>query len=1038
MGEAFSTPLCKPAPCVSRLRRCLSFCCFLVCVGFPAFALDPNQPLAQLHHTTWTAKDGLNGSVLALAQTVDGYLWVGTTDGLFRFDGISFERYKPERNQLPSIAVSTLLALPDGSLWIGYNAGGATHLKDGEVTNYSGAQGFPAARVRHFIQGPDGAIWAAVVGGFARLEGGTWKRIREDWNYPGRSAWNMLVDRERTMWVAAGQRIVFLPFGQKKFRDLGVETGPVFALNQLPDGSFLFFDNGHSDSLRTFRSPTDHRTDPLPTIKISARQILVDRDGAMWLTGIGLTRIPALAKLSGAPITETTPGLESLTEDQGLTDNNAQCVLEDREGNIWVGTRSGLERFRHRNLSWYPFPRGTGFYSLVAGDGGDVWTGSNGDTRMPVVRVQDRKEASGGPREVITMYRDQKDSIWVSSRNLFQQWKDGVFTTVLPPEPARMLQASTKDPIIASAITSDRAGQLWVAFGGCGEFRLQNGIWTFVPVLKDHPDWAASYAYTDAADRIWLVYGTAIAVVDHGKTRVFSAQDGLDIGSFKVIAARGEQIWVGGEGGLAFMKDGRFHTVQLAGGIEIGLVTGIASPPGDGLWLSGGTGILHIPEAEVQRAVQNPAYKVNFEVLDLESDLPEQLQRSTTTYGSGVIQSGDGMLWFPTRGGAARVNPKDIYRNPVPPPLSIRSIIADEKPYSVFGKSMLPALTRNLRIDYTALSLTIPQRVRFRYRLEGWEKEWQDAGARRQAFYGKLPPGEYTFRVIACNNDGVWNETGGTLKFSVAAAWFETDWFYASCLLASLAVLWLLFRVRMRQVARALTARFDERLAERTRLARDLHDTLLQTIQGSKMVADDALDGPSDPARLRRAIEQLSIWLGQATQEGRAALNSLRSSTVERNDLADALQRASATSVPPSMTATLSVSGEAREMHPIIRDEVYRIGHEAIRNASVHSGASRLEIELRYGKALVLRVSDNGVGINQEIAQSGRAGHFGLQGMRERAYRIGANFTLDSAPARGTTVTLTVPGTIVFQKTPGSALQKLRNAIRRLQKPSDL
>jgi ligand-binding sensor domain-containing protein len=339
-----------------RIRvRCWFVWMFLSCLltCFRASALDPNQPLAQLHHTTWTTKDGLNGSVVALAQTVDGYLWVGTTDGLFRFDGISFERYKPEHNQLPSSAVSTLLALPDGSLWIGYDRGGATHLKDGRATNYSDAEGFPVSTVRRFIQDGDGTIWAAVVGGFVRLEGGRWQTVGEEWNYPAKSAWTMLVDRKGTLWVATGGRIVFLPRGEKRFRDLGLQTGPVFAFNQLPDGSFIFYDDGDNrETVRAFRSPMDHRTDPLPDIRIPARQILLDRDGAMWFVGNGLSRISFPSRLSGRPILATTPGVERLTEDHGLTDNMTETLLEDREGNIWVGTHSGLERFRRRNLSW--------------------------------------------------------------------------------------------------------------------------------------------------------------------------------------------------------------------------------------------------------------------------------------------------------------------------------------------------------------------------------------------------------------------------------------------------------------------------------------------------------------------------------------------------------------------------------------------------------------------------------------------------------------------------------------------------------------
>jgi signal transduction histidine kinase len=337
-------------------------------------------------------------------------------------------------------------------------------------------------------------------------------------------------------------------------------------------------------------------------------------------------------------------------------------------------------------------------------------------------------------------------------------------------------------------------------------------------------------------------------------------------------------------------------------------------------------------------------------------------------------------------------------------------------------------------IDFTALSLTMPRRVRFRYKLEGWDKEWQEPGARRQAVYGRLPPQAYVFRVIACNNDGVWNENGTALRFSVAPAWFQTDWFRASSILTGMAAAWLLFRVRMRQVARTFTTRFDERLAERTRLARELHDTLLQTIQGSKMVADDALEAGSDVVRMRRAIEQLSVWLAQATQEGRTALNSLRASTVETNDLAEALRRTSETCPQPmAMKTTVSVSGRPRDMHPIIRDEIYRIGDEAIRNARAHSRASRLEIELRYGKALVIRVSDNGIGIDPSLKEKGKEGHFGLQGMRERAARIGATLKLGSNGDSGTTITLIVPGAIVYRKPASGVMEKLRNATRRIR-----
>jgi signal transduction histidine kinase len=241
--------------------------------------------------------------------------------------------------------------------------------------------------------------------------------------------------------------------------------------------------------------------------------------------------------------------------------------------------------------------------------------------------------------------------------------------------------------------------------------------------------------------------------------------------------------------------------------------------------------------------------------------------------------------------------------------------------------------------------------------------------------------------------------------------------FRALCFIFAGFIVCAMYRLRVLKISRAISARFDERLAERTRMARDLHDTFLQTIQGSKLVADDALDPSTDPVRMRRAMEQLSVWLGRATQEGRAALNSLRTATTQTNDLADALRRVTEdVLIPSSMAITFSLIGDAREMHPIVRDEIYRIAYEAIRNACAHSEASQLEVELRYANDLALRVADNGTGIDPAIADMGKDGHFGLQGMRERAARIGGKLTLESSSNSGTEITLTVPGGMIFRK----------------------
>jgi signal transduction histidine kinase len=402
----------------------------------------------------------------------------------------------------------------------------------------------------------------------------------------------------------------------------------------------------------------------------------------------------------------------------------------------------------------------------------------------------------------------------------------------------------------------------------------------------------------------------------------------------------------------------------------------------------------------------------SFDATDGLRGLPPQLEPFPT-----ATRSTDGRLWFSTGVGVAVIDPRHWPKNVVSPPVTIEALKADDRILTPSPGLRLRPRTRSLQFDYAALSLTAPERVQFRYKLEGYDDDWRGPVSSRQVAYTNLPPGTYRFRVTACNNDGVWNDAGAALAFSVAPAWYQTNWFRILCIVSVVFLVWVIYRLRVLQISRGLGARFDERLAERTRLARGLHETFLQTIQGSKLVADDALELSADPVRMRRAIEQLSVWLARAMQEGRAALNSLRPATTQTNDLAEALRLVTEDSlIPTSIAVTFSV-GDAKEMHPIVRDEIYRIGYEAIRNACVHSRASQLEVALRYAENLTLRVDDNGTGFDPAIADRRRDAHFGLQGMRERAARIGGKLTFGSSSNSGTKIKLVVPGGIIFRKT---------------------
>jgi len=517
--------------------------------------------------------------------------------------------------------------------------------------------------------------------------------------------------------------------------------------------------------------------------------------------------------------------------------------------------------------------------------------------------------------------------------------------------------------------------------------------------------------------------------LDGERVQAYSKQDGINVGRIRVIRGSGSQFWIGGELGLASFNNGRFRTVQTRGE-PFGTVSGIVQTADGSLWLNELHGVVHISPSEVRQIEEDPDHPVTYQLFDFRDGLPGAPQMNIRS--STAVEATDGRLWFATDNGLAWIDPAHISLNMVPPPVSIRALFTSAQKYEANAPLRLPAGTTSLRIEYTALSLSIPERNRFRYKLEGWDKQWQEVGTRREAIYTNLRPGTYSFHVIAGNNDGIWNEEGAVLNLVIAPAWYQTNTFMVLCIAAGLFVLWTLYRLRVQRIARILSARFDERLAERTRLARELHDTFLQTIQGSKLVADDALDQQNDTVYMRNALERLSRWLAQANDESRAALNSLRSSTIQGNYLAEGLRKATEDGLTPSsMTINFSVVGTATEMHPIVRDEVYRIGYEAIHNAATHSQASRLEVELKYGHDLLIRVSDNGVGIDPAIVDHAKSGHFGLQGMRERAARIGGNLTVVSEPGSGTEITIMVPGRIVFRKTKPTILNKIRNLYRR-------
>jgi signal transduction histidine kinase len=351
----------------------------------------------------------------------------------------------------------------------------------------------------------------------------------------------------------------------------------------------------------------------------------------------------------------------------------------------------------------------------------------------------------------------------------------------------------------------------------------------------------------------------------------------------------------------------------------------------------------------------------------------------------------------------------------------------------------LPALTRDLEIDYTALSFVIPQRVRFRYKLEGRDAEWQDPGTRRQAFYSDLRPGAYKFHITASNDDGIWNEDGKVLRLSVAPALYQTIWFRLTCMVAASLFLWLLYQLRLRQLAAKFNLELETRIDERTRIARDLHDTLLQSFHVLMLRFQAAANlFPTRPAEAKRTLDSAVEEAALAISEGRDAIQGLRMSPVETADLALAIKTlgeelASGGAERSSAVFCMDVAGRPQNLHPTVRDEIYQIACEALRNAFRHALARRIEVEIRYeDRQFRLRVQDDGKGFDQEaVAGSAHSGHFGLRGMNERAKLLGGNLNVRSEVDSGTQIDLRIPASLAYAKTPARRIPARRGRFSR-------
>ncbi|USX25915.1 histidine kinase [Oxalobacteraceae bacterium OTU3CINTB1] len=957
------------------------------------------SPVIELLHTSWTARDGAPAGISGITQTPDGWIWIGSSSGLYKFDGVRFLRASGEDGPLTS-AVSAIGLLRDGTLWVGYKYGGFSMMTKGRMKHFRLEQpDTPRGTIFDAAEDDNGRLWVATSGGLFYLDGDArWHHPERSSDAPQEYALALLFDRG-VLWVRSSQGIYSLARGADKF--VQRNTDSVGWLARHPDGS-VWTSDGRVRGLQMLAGPAQGK--PLRwNIDDLVGRFFFDHDGYTWFVSA-----PDLVRTAHAGLRK--PSQRTWPE-RGLSGVEAYALFQDREQNVWVGTENGLDRFRAPRLETVKLPKNAGITArpIAGGPGASAWVDRS---YLPAPNAPARPFAPELEMGMVNtaLYRAADGNVWMGGDEgpLFVL-RDGVRQRVALPPGIDVNR-------FVYSLTEDRAGALWISFGRAGFYTLRAGQWALGGGIAGMATFAASVIAADPRGPVWLgSVNNHLAVVADGRVRHYGKADGVTVGTVMQILPVAGGAWIGGENGLAYFDGSRFHPIVGAEGDPLAGITGLIFGRDGTLWINGGSGITSIGPKELARVVREPRYAVRFDRLDYRDGLTGST--SPLFPLPSAARSDDGTLWFSTTGGVYAFQPEKLPRNALVPPVVVTSLHAGEAAYATTGGARLPAGTRALEIDFTALSYQDPERMRFQYRLEGVDGAWRDGGSRRSASYTNLGPGKYTFRVIASNNDGVWNLQGASVSFYIEPKIMQTMWFRALCVVAALLLLWRLYVFKARLLARRYGELMQERLAERERIARALHDTLLQGLHGVVLrVASVAKRLPPE-SQERGRIDAILDQAGTVMAQGRDELMNLRTAPAAGDDIAAALSgfgQSLERDFGPRFA--IAVPEGFRPLDAIARPAIYCIGREALFNAYRHAAASHVEVALGYGSEhFVLSIADDGVGMPGAVLDAGgREGHWGLTGMRERAAALGGSLDIANQTGGGTRIVLTVPASRAY------------------------
>jgi len=983
-----------------------------------AFALNPSLEINRYAHKAWLSRDGyFRGTINSIAQTPEGYLWLGTDLGLLRFDGVRFTRFEfPEGQRLPAERISSLLSARDGTLWIGTRAGLASW-KDGRLTPYGALEGRP---IYALIEDREGRVWTGTTSARLCVIQGGRVTCEDEGDRFGRYVYPLGEDSRGDLWLGSAGGIWRWRPDKTKI-DVAVN---VIAFTEGDHGEVFF---GGQDGLRRLAGAKVERY-RVPGMRevLKLRCMFRDRDGGIWIG----TFNEGLWHLHQGK-------WDHFQRSDGLSGDFVWAVFEDREGSVWAATSGGLDRFRAFAVPEISTLQGLSSpdaLSVLTSRDGAVWIGTaDGLNRWDNGQVTIYRRRNGLPNDRIgALFLDQRNRVWSSTTGGTAFFENGRF------RPANGLVGGA----VAQSMTGDAAGNIWISevfkdglLQVAPDGTIERTPWT---TFGQDVGPATCLATDSARNGLWLGFQAAgVAFLGDGHVQMhYTSANGLGAGFVRSLRLEGDGVlWAATEGGLSRIKDGRIATLISKNGLPCDTVHWLVQDDDHAVWLYTACGLVRIPRPDLDAWAADSKRTVHTTLFD-ESDGVKS--SAAVPVGPLVTRTADGKFWFVNLSGVSILDPRHLEFNKLPPPVHIEKIKADGKEYDPTHRVRLPAKVRDVWIDYTALSLVAPEKVRFKYMLEGQDRNWMEVVNDREAQYSNLPPRKYRFRVIASNNSGVWNETGDTLEFSIDPAYYQTTWFYALCVAAFLAMLWGLYWLRLYQVRREFNAQLDGRVEERMRVARELHDTLLQSFQASLIQMQAARNVLSRrPEKAEQSLDKAITTAAGAVAEGRSAIQDLRVQPAGGADLAELLTAAGqelahsdeAQGNPPVFRVT--VEGERRDLEPLLQDEVYRIARELLRNAVRHAQAGHIEAEIRYeSRQLRVHVRDDGKGIDPEVLKAGgRAGHYGLPGMRERAGRFGGKLEFWSEAGAGTEAVLTVPAAAAYANSNGGAFSFLRRKL---------